>query len=521
MGLLDGLTEELRNPMYENELDMRLAFESDFDAALEKATDKKMKGLSDADIAAILDDSQWQDEEDADAEGADAETTKPGADNFVPGDGAIDEDNALESLLSSLGSSDDDKRSADEIAAECDALLKEAELENDQEEKGEGDGANAKVCPCCGKNPCVCSEEAKANKSLVTVDEPGNNAVVMGDQEGQDKSTTSQAEGDEDSDALEALLNAMEAFENDPVRNSQCDGNPGAVDPDNGDKGQDDKVQTKVSEKDKANSRSTDNLDDTETDDMFTHKVEDESSKSVEDDQDEALENLLSMMDDAEESTKKLFGPNGKFAQAGLKVGKNIQKKKLEKANESDDDSALESLLAALEADDNDPVRHSEDDGNDGVVDPDSGDKNQDNKDQVKVSEKDKANSDSEENLDDSENNDMFTHDVEDQFDKSKEDALESLLSALEADENDPVRNSQCDGNPGVVDPDAGDKKADDKVQVRESEKDASNSEGVDNLDDTKTDDMFTNDVEDQSDPKKDKSDNALEALLNIAMQNV
>jgi len=469
MGLLDGLTEELRNPMYENELDMRLAFESDFDAALEKATDKKMKGLSDADIAAILDDSQWQDEEDADAEGADAETTKPGADNYVPGDGAVDEDDALESLLSSLGSSDDDKRSADEIAAECDALLKEAELENDQEEKGEGDGANAKVCPCCGKNPCVCSEEAKANKSLVTVDEPGNNAVVMGDQEGQDKYTTSQAEGDEDSDALEALLNALEAYENDPVRNSQCDGNPGAVDPDNGDKSQDDKVQTKVSEKDKANSRSTDNLDDTETDDMFTHKVEDESSKSVEDDQDEALE----------------------------------------------------SLLAALEADDNDPVRHSEDDGNDGIVDPDAGDKNQDNKDQVKVSEKDKSNSDSEENLDDSENNDMFTHDVEDQFDKSKEDALESLLSALEADENSPVRNSQCDGNPGVVDPDAGDKKADDKVQARESEKDASNSEGVDNLDDTKTDDMFSNDVEDQSDPKKDKSDNALEALLNIAMQNV
>ena len=470
MSLLDGLTQELENPMYNNEVDFRLALESDFDAALEKATEKKMKGLSDADIAFILDDTKWEDDEIDAGDEDQATTTKPGADDFVPGENAVDddEDDALESLLNSLT----DDRSEEDIIMECDALIKEAELSNDSEPKGAGDGENPKVCPYCGKNPCVCLEEKKKNKDLVTVDEPGNNAVVMGDQEGQDECTTSQAKGDDDSDALEALLKALEGDVNDPVRHSEDDGNDGVVDPEGSDKSSDDKAQVKVSEKEKDNSESEDNLDSTETDDMFTHDVEDQ------------------------------YDP---------------------KKDKSED--ALESLLAALEGEVNEPVRKSEDDGNDGTVDPDAGDKKQDDKDQTKVSEKEKDNSDSEDNLDGTKTDDMFTHDVEEEScpktAEKQDDALESLLAALEGDVNDPVRHSQDDGNPGVVDPEASDKSADDKAQIKVSEKDKDNSDGDDNLDSTETDDMFTHDVEDQSDESKDKSDNALENLMNIALQNI
>lgn len=51
MSLLDGLKESLKNPLADNNDDMRFALESDFEFALERAIDAK---LSPADIAAIL-----------------------------------------------------------------------------------------------------------------------------------------------------------------------------------------------------------------------------------------------------------------------------------------------------------------------------------------------------------------------------------------------------------------------------------------------------------------------------------
>ena len=65
MSLLDGLKDSLRNPLAENNEDMNLVLESDFELTLEKAIDVK---LSPADIAAILngDDDIDDDEDDID-----------------------------------------------------------------------------------------------------------------------------------------------------------------------------------------------------------------------------------------------------------------------------------------------------------------------------------------------------------------------------------------------------------------------------------------------------------------------
>ena len=62
MSLLDGLKDSMKNPLAENNNDMEFVLESDFELALEKATDVK---LSPEDIRAILNgDDDIDDEED-------------------------------------------------------------------------------------------------------------------------------------------------------------------------------------------------------------------------------------------------------------------------------------------------------------------------------------------------------------------------------------------------------------------------------------------------------------------------
>ena len=65
MSLLDGLKDSMKNPLAENNEDMEFVLESDFDLALEKATDVR---LSSEDIRAILngDDDIPDDEDDLD-----------------------------------------------------------------------------------------------------------------------------------------------------------------------------------------------------------------------------------------------------------------------------------------------------------------------------------------------------------------------------------------------------------------------------------------------------------------------
>ena len=65
MSLLDGLKDSMKNPLAENNEDMEFVLESDFDLALEKATDVR---LSPEDIRAILngDDDISDDEDDLD-----------------------------------------------------------------------------------------------------------------------------------------------------------------------------------------------------------------------------------------------------------------------------------------------------------------------------------------------------------------------------------------------------------------------------------------------------------------------
>lgn len=56
MSLLDGLKESMLNPIYDAMMESDMDAEFDFETALEAAVDKQIE-LSDADIRAILDDS--------------------------------------------------------------------------------------------------------------------------------------------------------------------------------------------------------------------------------------------------------------------------------------------------------------------------------------------------------------------------------------------------------------------------------------------------------------------------------
>lgn len=78
MSLLDGLKENLTNPLVENEKDFNFAMECDFDSALEAAVEKH---LSQADIDAILrgDDDIPEDEDDPDEDNDDVSDTLDGA----------------------------------------------------------------------------------------------------------------------------------------------------------------------------------------------------------------------------------------------------------------------------------------------------------------------------------------------------------------------------------------------------------------------------------------------------------
>lgn len=73
MSLLDGLKDSMKNPLAENNNDMEFVLESDFELALEKATDVK---LSPEDIRAILNGDDDIDDEEDDLDNPDDDVDK-------------------------------------------------------------------------------------------------------------------------------------------------------------------------------------------------------------------------------------------------------------------------------------------------------------------------------------------------------------------------------------------------------------------------------------------------------------
>ena len=146
MSLLDGLKDSLKNPLAENNDDMSFVLESDFELALEKATDIK---LSPEDIRAILNGDDDIDDEDDDLDNPDDDVDK----DYTSELEACKE--ALEATMTELGidtagdetSADDDTDdpeldpegddeilSEEQLIAECESLIADTPSEDFDED---------------------------------------------------------------------------------------------------------------------------------------------------------------------------------------------------------------------------------------------------------------------------------------------------------------------------------------------------------------------------------------------------
>lgn len=106
MSLLDGLKESLKNPLADNNDDMRFALESDFEFALERTVDAK---LSPADIAAILNGEDDIDDEEDDIDDPNDDIDKDYIDSLEKCD------KATEAALASLTSAADELDADDDV----------------------------------------------------------------------------------------------------------------------------------------------------------------------------------------------------------------------------------------------------------------------------------------------------------------------------------------------------------------------------------------------------------------------
>lgn len=106
MSLLDGLKESLKNPLADNNDDMRFALESDFEFALERAVDVK---LSPADIAAILNGEDDIDDAEDDIDDPNDDIDKDYVDSLE------ECDKATEAVLESLTSIADELNADEDI----------------------------------------------------------------------------------------------------------------------------------------------------------------------------------------------------------------------------------------------------------------------------------------------------------------------------------------------------------------------------------------------------------------------
>ena len=206
MSLLDGLKDSMKNPLAENNSDMEFVLESDFELALEKATDVK---LSPEDIRAILNGDDDIDDEEDDLDNPDDDVDK----DYTSELEACKE--ALEATITELGidtagdeldEEDDldnpelDPEGDDEILSE-EALL--AEIENIGSSNSEEENLIAECESLIANMPE--DDEPPADDSAMESPNPGadKNTKVKGITESDDESDDDdedESEEDEDSD---------------------------------------------------------------------------------------------------------------------------------------------------------------------------------------------------------------------------------------------------------------------------------------------------------------------------------
>ena len=163
MSLLDGLKEQLKNPLADNNEEIEFALESDFEVALEKAIDVK---LSPADIAAILngDDDIDDDEDDLDDPDddidkdyiKDLEGCKEALESTMTElgiDTAADELYADDSDLEMDPEEDDEVISEEALLAKCEALLEGVGITDTNDAEKVADTGDASIPKNSGSMP--------------------------------------------------------------------------------------------------------------------------------------------------------------------------------------------------------------------------------------------------------------------------------------------------------------------------------------------------------------------------------
>ena len=163
MSLLDGLKEQLKNPLADNNEEIEFALESDFEVALEKAIDVK---LSPADIAAILngDDDIDDDEDDLDDPDddidkdyiKDLEGCKEALESTMTElgiDTAADELDADDSDLEMDPEEDDEVISEEALLAQCEALLEGVGITDTNDAEKVADTGDASIPKNSGSMP--------------------------------------------------------------------------------------------------------------------------------------------------------------------------------------------------------------------------------------------------------------------------------------------------------------------------------------------------------------------------------
>ena len=204
MSLLDGLKDSMKNPLAENNNDMEFVLESDFELALEKATDVK---LSPEDIRAILNGDDDIDDEEDDLDNPDDDVDK----DYTSELEACKE--ALEATITELGIDtagdeicEDDDLDDPELDPEGeDEILSEEALLAEIESIGTSNSEEAALIAECESLIADMPEddEPPADDSAMESPNPGadKNTKVKGIVESDDDEDDDEDESEEDEDS--------------------------------------------------------------------------------------------------------------------------------------------------------------------------------------------------------------------------------------------------------------------------------------------------------------------------------
>ena len=206
MSLLDGLKDSMKNPLAENNNDMEFVLESDFELALEKATDVK---LSPEDIRAILNGDDDIDDEEDDLDNPDDDVDK----DYTSELEACKE--ALEATITELGIDtagdeicEDDDLDDPELDPEGeDEILSEEALLAEIESIGTSNSEEAALIAECESLIADMPEddEPPADDSAMESPNPGadKNTKVKGIVESDDEDDDDEKESEDDEDESE------------------------------------------------------------------------------------------------------------------------------------------------------------------------------------------------------------------------------------------------------------------------------------------------------------------------------